>query len=90
MLKCEQNTPEMADRVLAAAAAEFDVQQRELQVDFEHGQWWVTRLGTGAQWAVCDAEGPGSTPDAGFDEDEEEPGTAEGFSFEQVSEGEED
>jgi hypothetical protein len=42
------------------------------QCDFEHGQWWVTDLDTGAQWSVCDAEGPGST---------------DGFDFEQVTEG---
>jgi hypothetical protein len=24
------------------------------QYDFEHGQWWVTELGTGRQWSVVD------------------------------------
>jgi hypothetical protein len=68
MLKCEQNTPEMADRVLAAAAAGLDVPQRELEVAFEHGQWWVTRRDDGAQWSVDDAEGPGSTDGFGFEQ----------------------
>jgi hypothetical protein len=24
------------------------------QFDYEHGQWWVTELGTGAMWGVYD------------------------------------
>ena len=28
---------------------------RRIQTYFEHGQWWVTDLDTGAQWSVCDA-----------------------------------
>jgi hypothetical protein len=28
---------------------------RRIQTDFEHGQWWVIDLDTGAQWSVCDA-----------------------------------
>lgn len=26
-----------------------------VQLDFEHGQWWVTCLACGAQYSVCDA-----------------------------------
>ncbi len=44
----------------------------EVQVNFEHGQWWVTVKPTGAQWSVHDAEGHGSV---------------DGFGFEQVTEG---
>ena len=32
--------------------------REKYQYDFEHGQWWVTELGTGSQWSVADgAEG---------------------------------
>ncbi len=72
-LACEVDTPAMGDRVLAAACAALDIPQRDLQVDFEHGQWWVTKLSTGRQWSVNDAEGPGTT---------------DGFDFEEVSHGE--
>ena len=75
LLDCERNTPEMADRVLAAACAALNMGSDEAQVDFEHGQWWVTKLATGRQWSVCDAEGPG---------------TCDGFCFEVVSEGDEE
>ncbi len=43
-----------------------------LQADYEHGQWWVTDLDTGAQWSVTDCQ----TPDG-----------REYFGFEQVTEG---
>ena len=55
MLKTEQNTPEMARRVLSAACLYFR-QRKGVQADFEHGQWWVT-LRDGSQYSVCDAEG---------------------------------
>lgn len=31
---------------------------RALQFDYEHGQWWVTNIMTGAQWSVVDANTP--------------------------------
>ena len=72
MLKTERNTPEMAARVLEAARAYFD--REDLQVDFEHGQFWVSDVTSGAQYSVCDAEGGDSV---------------DGFIFEQVTEGDE-
>ena len=42
---------------------------------FEHGQWWITDLDTGDQWAVNDAEGS------------EANGVFDGFCFEQVTKG---
>lgn len=73
MLKTEQNTPQMTDRVLAAAHEYFG--REDLQVDFEHGQFWVSNVASGAQFSVCDAVGGDAV---------------DGFSFEQVSEGDED
>jgi hypothetical protein len=70
-LKTETNTLSMGRRAKAAA---FDAglgHVRDLQADFEHGQWWITNRRTGAQWSVCDASGPG---------------TFDGFSFEQATE----
>lgn len=74
-LKTETNTPEMEERVLEAflvSDACGEHTREEVQVDFEHGQWWITVKPTGAQWSVNDAEGHGSI---------------DGFSFEQVTEG---
>lgn len=73
MLRTETNTTEMYQAVLKAAKK--TLRKRNLTADFEHGQWWVTELGTGAQWAVNDAET--QTGEQYFD-------------FEQVSEGDED
>ena len=58
-LKCEQHTPAMHKRVLAAYRARYGV--RKVQAHYEHGQWWITQPSTGAAWSVCDAEGSGST-----------------------------
>lgn len=71
MLNCETNTPAMERRVLKAARARLGRRGRRMAAHFEHGQWWVTELQTGAQWSVVDCEGP-----AGFY-----------FDFEQVSRG---
>ncbi len=73
MLKTEQNTPQMGTRLLAAAREYFG--REDLQVDFEHGQFWVTNVSTGAQFSVCDAVGGDAV---------------DGFTFEQVTEGDED
>lgn len=70
----EMNTPAMERRVLRAARSRLG-KRRRYQADFEHGQWWVTELSTGAQWSVVDcatAEG------------------VDYLDFEQVSRGEED
>lgn len=53
-LMTETNTPAMERRVLRAAR--FRLGKRRFQTDFEHGQWWVTELGTGAQWSVVDCQ----------------------------------
>ena len=73
MLMTETNTPEMHDRILEDAKEALE--RRNLQADFEHGQWWITDLRTGAQWSVNDAET--ATGHRYFD-------------YEQVTEGEED
>lgn len=74
MLKCETNTPQMEKRIGDAFDARFPQYKGDCNVDFEHGQWWVNHILTGAAWAVFDAEGGDSV---------------DGFGFEQVSEGDE-
>lgn len=32
------------------------LKEKDLQVDYEHDQWWITYLPTGAQWGVHDTE----------------------------------
>jgi len=73
MLKTEQNTPKVYSKVLTAARKHFH-KRKGVSAYFEHGQWWV---GTpdGAQYSVCDGEGPGTTS---------------GFDFEQVTPPDED
>ena len=72
MFKTETNTPAMARKVLRAARK--SLRTRALSVHFEHGQWWVIKIYTGAAYSVVDAEGGASV---------------DGFDFEQVSAGEE-
>ena len=72
-LKTEEDTFEMAGRVEAAfRASTYCKPGEQYQFDFEHGQWWVSELGTGRQWSVVDAEGGPAV---------------DGFDFEQVSRG---
>jgi hypothetical protein len=79
-LKCETGTKAMQKRVLRAAKKYFGKtvphykRRPTWAADFEHGQWWLTNLASGACYSVVDAEG-GSAVD--------------GFDFEQVSEGDE-
>lgn len=73
MLRTETNTPKMHDKVLAAAKRTLG--RKNLTADFEHGQWWITEFGTGAQWSVNDAETQTGE---------------EYFDFEQVTQGDED
>lgn len=72
-LRSESNTKQIEREILADAEAGEPLGNR-LVADFEHGQWWLTDLDTGAQWSVVDCE----TPDG-----------REYFGFEQVTEGEE-
>lgn len=39
------------EREILIAAANLG---ERLSADFEHGQWWITDLDTGAQWSVVD------------------------------------
>jgi len=72
MLKSETNTPRMEKLIGDAFDIKFPHLKGDCNVDFEHGQWWVHHIFSGAAWSVVDAEGPGSIY---------------GFDFEQVSEG---
>jgi hypothetical protein len=71
-LKTETDTPEMEKRIGDAFDARFPNLRGNCNVDFEHGQWWVTHILSGAQWSVVDASGGSSV---------------NGFDFEQVTEG---
>lgn len=66
------NEPAIERRVLKAAR--YRLGKGTYQADFEHGQWWVTKRETGAQWSVVDCQ-----TQAGVDY----------LDFEQVTEGEE-
>jgi hypothetical protein len=71
MLKTETNTPTMGARIESAfrkstlrlrsyLSGERAVpHRRRINADFEHGQWWITDLDTGAQWSVHDTNGKG-------------------------------
>lgn len=84
-LRSTINTPGMARRVRAAfnrsryrlRPPDYGERQvlhrRRIQVDYEHGQWWVTDLDTGAQWSVVDVGTP----------------FGDAFDFEQVTRGDE-
>lgn len=71
-LKCETDTPAMQRKVTAAFRSWDGGRHQNLQTNFEHGQWFVTCLTCSRQWSVNDAEGGDSV---------------DGFSFEEVSEG---
>lgn len=64
-LMTETNTPAMEQRVLRAAR--YTLKRKRLQADFEHGQWWVTDLDTGAQWSVVDCQTQGGVNYLGFE-----------------------
>jgi len=53
-LLCETNEPWVYGRVLEAVMDVLQMGREDVQVDFEHGQWRVTQLSTGAQWSVVD------------------------------------
>jgi hypothetical protein len=71
-LNTETPTPAMERRVLREARPRLGMARR-LSADFEHGQWWITDLDSGAQWSVVDCLGP----------------AGDYFDFERVTEGDE-
>lgn len=76
MLQTETDTRTMERRVLRAfRALRIRGARPHIAGYFEHGQWWVVECSTGGQWSACDATGPD---------------TFDGFSFECVTEPEED
>ncbi len=52
MLMTETQTETMRRKVITAARQMLG--PAKYQADFEHGQWWVTRVADGAQWSVVD------------------------------------
>lgn len=76
MLRCED--PNNDDNLVGwfEDSEEFDTfpagHEPNLESFFEHGQWWISDKVSGAAWSVNDAEIDGD----------------DGYSFEQVSDGE--
>ena len=66
-LMTETNTRHMERRVLRAARYRLGA-HRDYQADFEHGQWWLTRRSTGAQWSVVDCETASGIPYLDFEQ----------------------
>lgn len=73
-LKTEIDTVEMGVRVGLAFSAWSSTEEDDSTPFFEHGQWWIEDK-NGAQWSVVDAIGGDAV---------------DGFSFEKVTEGEDD
>ena len=71
-LNCETNTPIMMNRI-KRAWREQKRMRGAVSLVFEHGQWWVQHVVTGAAWSVNDAVLTSGVHT---------------FSFEQVSQGE--
>jgi hypothetical protein len=72
-LRSTVDTPEMHDTVLSEARETLE--RHKLTATFEHGQWWIEDVETGAQWSVVDCESQTGQ---------------EYFDFEQVTQGDED
>ena len=73
-LNCEDDSPDMGERVERAAASKFDLDDKAVlshRVFFEHGQWWLYILYEAwddrdeEAYAIVDVEG-GESVD-GFD-----------------------
>ena len=75
MLRSETNTQKVRSQIYDAACE--ILKDNNLQTAFEHGQWWVTVLTTGAQYSVNDADGNSDD-------------IVNGFCLEEVTRGEED
>ena len=71
-LMTETYTRAMEARVRRAARHKGIINTRNGSVFFEHGQWWVENVRTGAQWSVVDCQTAGGV---------------DYLDFEQVSEG---
>lgn len=74
MLRSGINKPAIEREIRRDARTRLSVPARDLQTDFEHGQWWVTNRRTGAQWSVVDCLGP----------------AGDYFDFERVTQGDEE
>ena len=85
MLMTETNTPTMRAKILRAA--NYRLGRHRYQADFEHGQWWVTRLATGAQWSVVDCSDPSRSTGRGYSAQTK---MIDYLDFEQVTQGDED
>lgn len=67
-LICETDNDRAEGQVKQAASEHLDIALGDIQTDFEHGQWWVTQLTTGAQWSVFDTVCVRGCEDLGFEQ----------------------
>lgn len=75
-LKTEINTPEMRTRVHKAFLAGYFLADGEcIEPIFEHGQWYIVNVASGAVWSACDGEGGPAI---------------DGFVFEEIDKGDEE
>ena len=44
-----------AEEITGAFVRFHAITRGDVQVDFEHGQWWVTALSSGEQWSVSES-----------------------------------
>ncbi len=73
-LRSQSNAPGVEYDILRAARGMLG-DHRRLDTVYEHGHWWIVCGNCGAQWDAVDASGPGS---------------AAGFGFEMVTQGDGD
>ncbi len=74
ILRSTRHTTTVEREVRSAARAILKIKSKDFVTFYEHGQWWVEDVTTGAQWSVVDAVGGRAV---------------NGFDFEQVTDGEE-
>ena len=58
MLNCTNPAFDEQELLDLAADALPHLDVDDLQADYEHGQWWITHVPSGAQWSVHDCSGP--------------------------------
>lgn len=66
LLMTETNTRAMSEKIKRIAKAQLG--SHCYQTDFEHGQWWVTRVSTGEQWSVVDCQTRGGVDYLDFEQ----------------------
>lgn len=55
-LKSTIKDPEIGESIRREAAYVLGIAVGDLQADYEHGQWWITQISSGAQWGAHDQD----------------------------------